>query len=172
MYGLTDFKFKNTRKYPVRIVASARNGIATVTMYGIKEENEYTFSFSTKTVASIPSTTKYEEDATMAVGTEKVKQKGANGIKTETYITKMLNGKVISTTLLSRDTYDAMARIVIRGTNQSITTTEPSTPIDNSTTQPQTPSAPIETKPSEEPTEPTETEKPTKPTTSTEKPTN
>lgn len=172
VYGLTDFKFKNTRKYPVRIVANARNGIATVTMYGIKEENEYTFSFSTKTVASIPSATKYEEDATMAVGTEKVKQKGANGIKTETYITKMLNGKVISTTLLSRDTYDAMARIVIRGTNQSITTTEPSTPIDNSTTQPQTPSAPIETKPSEEPTEPTETEKPTKPTTSTEKPTN
>ena len=43
VYGLTDFKFKNTRQYPVRISASARNGIATISIYGIKEENEYTF---------------------------------------------------------------------------------------------------------------------------------
>lgn len=173
VYGLTDFKFKNTRKYPVRIVASARNGIATITMYGIKEENEYTFTFSTKTIASIPSTTKYEEDATMEAGTEKVKQKGANGLKTETYITKMLNGKIISTTLLSRDTYDAMARIVIRGTNQSNTKEEPTPTPDNSATQEPAPSTPIETNPPEETTtKPVETEKPTKPTkpTTTTKP--
>ncbi len=118
VYGVTDFRFKNTRRYPVRIVASAKNGIATVTMYGIKEENEYTFSFHTKTIASIPFTTKYEEDATLAAGTENVKQKGANGLKTETYITKMLNGKVVSTTLLSRDTYDAMPNIVTKGTKE------------------------------------------------------
>ena len=115
VYGMTDFKFKNTRQYPVRIAASEKNGIATVSIYGIKEENEYTFSFSTKTVASIPYTVKYIEDASLDEGTEKVKQKGANGIKTETYITKMLNGKVISTTLLSKDTYDAMTRIILKG---------------------------------------------------------
>ena len=123
VYGMTDFKFKNTRKYPIRISASAQNGIATVSIYGIKEENEYTFSFNTKTIASIPFTTKYVEDNTLAAGTEKVKQKGANGIKTETYITKMLNGKVISTTLLSRDTYDAMNRIVVKGTKGANNTT-------------------------------------------------
>ena len=121
VYGSTDFRFKNTRKYPIRIVASARNGIATVSIFGIKEENEYTFSFSTKTIASIPFTTTYQEDSSLAVGTEKVKQKGANGIKTETYITKKLNGKVISTTLLSKDTYNAMARIIIRGTKGATT---------------------------------------------------
>ena len=53
------------------------------------------------------------------MGTEKVKQKGTNGLKTETYITKMLNGKVISTKLLSRDTYDAMERIIIKGTKSA-----------------------------------------------------
>ena len=116
VYGMTDFKFKNTRQYPIRIVASAQNGIATVSIYGIKEETEYTFSFSTKTIASIPFTTKYVNDNTLPVGKESVKQKGANGLKTETYITKMLNGKVISTKLLSRDTYDAMARIILRNT--------------------------------------------------------
>lgn len=121
VYGMTDFRFKNTRQYPIRIAASAQNGIATVSIYGIKEEKEYTFSFSTKTVASIPFTTKYVDDNTLPAGTEKVKQKGANGLKTETYITKMLDGKVVSTRLLSRDTYDAMARIVLRNTKSNET---------------------------------------------------
>ncbi len=141
VYGATDFKFKNTRQYPVRITASARNGIATVSIYGMKEENEYTFSFNTKTIASIPFTTKYEEDATLPAGTEKIKQKGANGLKTETYITKMLNGKVVSTTLLSRDTYDSMARIIIKSSKEETTNTTPST-TPTTPTKPTTPNTP------------------------------
>lgn len=145
VYGATDFKFKNTRKYPIRIVASAQNGIATVSIYGIKEENEYTFTFNTKTIASIPFTTRYVEDGTLSSGTEKVKQKGANGLKTETYMTKSLNGKVISTTLLSKDTYDAMTRIILKGTKGVTTTTV--TP-DNTNTKPKEPV--VETIPSPE----------------------
>ncbi len=165
VYGMTDFKFKNTRKYPVRIVATAKNGIATVTMYGIKEENEYTFTFSTKTVASIPFTTKYEEDNSLPAGTEKVKQKGANGLKTETYMTKLLNGKPVSTTLLSRDTYDAMARTVIKGTNTTLTN-EPTPPAEvaNPTPEPEPePTPPTQpTNPTENPDKkPTESTKPT-----------
>ena len=123
VYGMTDFKFKNTRKYPVKIIASAKNGVATVSVYGIKESEEYTFSFRTVTVSTIPTSTKYIDDATLPVGTEKVKQKGANGKKTETYMTKMLNGKIVETKILSRDTYDAMQRIVLRGTKGATNTT-------------------------------------------------
>lgn len=161
VYGMTDFKFKNTRKYPIRIVATAKNGIATVTMYGIKEENEYTFTFSTKTVASIPFTTKYEEDNSLPAGTEKVKQKGANGLKTETYMTKLLNGKPVSTTLLSRDTYDAMTRTVIKGTNTTLTN-EPTPPAEVTNPEPE-PTPPTQpTNPVENPDKkPTEPEKPT-----------
>lgn len=129
VYGVTDFKFKNTRQYPVRMIASAKNGIATVSLYGIKEENEYTFSFNTKTIATIPYTTQYQEDASLTAGKEVIKQKGTNGLTTETYITKMLNGKVVSTTLLSRDTYSAMTRIVIKGTKETTSQTQ-----DNTTT--------------------------------------
>ena len=129
VYGVTDFKFKNTRQYPVRIVASAKNGIATVSIYGIKEENEYTFSFNTKTIATIPYTTQYQEDASLTAGKEVIKQKGTNGLTTETYITKMLNGKVISTTLLSRDTYSAMTRKVIKGTKEETSQTQDNTTI-------------------------------------------
>lgn len=139
VYGMTDFKFKNTRTYPVKIAASIKSGVATVSIYGIKEEQEYTFTFSTKTIASIPFGTKYVEDASLAAGTEKVKQKGANGIKTETYITKMLNGKVISTTLLSRDNYNAMQRIILKGTKGATQTTTPTTATPSTTPSTQKP---------------------------------
>lgn len=157
VYGATDFKFKNTRNFPVKIVASAKNGIATVSMFGIKEENEYTFSFSTKTVASIPFTTKYEEDATLPAGTEKVKRKGVNGLKTETYITKMLNGKVVSTTLLSKDTYDAMTKVIIKATKEETPNPTPSptptpTPDQTTNTKPN--------QPTQKPSTPSETTKP------------
>ena len=181
VYGAIDFKFKNTRQYPIRLSASAKNGIATISIYGIKEENEYTFSFNTKTIASIPFGTKYVEDASLPAGTEKVQQNGVNGLKTETYITKMLNGKVISTTLLSRDTYDAMQKIILKGTKANATTPttptvptttppsdekpeettpiEPITPDTPSTEAPETPTTPdTSTKPSETDTPTTQTE--------------
>lgn len=168
VYGAIDFKFKNTRQYPIRLSASAKNGIATISIYGIKEENEYTFSFNTKTIASIPFGTKYIEDSSLPTGTEKVKQNGVNGLKTETYITKMLNGKVISTTLLSRDTYDAMQKIILKGTKANATT--PTTPTVPTTTTP-TNDKPEETTPTEPTTPDTpniETpETPTTPDTST-----
>ncbi len=117
-YGVTDFKFKNTRKYAVKIEASCSNGIATVSIYGIKEDNEYTVSFDTKTISTIPYTVKYVEDNSLAMGEEKVSQIGANGAITETYIIKSLNGKIVSKELLSKDTYNAMQRIILKGTKR------------------------------------------------------
>ena len=69
VYGLTDFKFKNTRKTAVRIKASCSNGIATVSIYGIKDENEYDVSFNTKTISTIPFTVKYVDDNSLPAGT-------------------------------------------------------------------------------------------------------
>ena len=143
VYGQTDFKFKNTRKYPIRIVVTTNAGILKISIFGIKEENEYTFKFNTKTVSSIPYTTQYIEDSSLPAGTEKVEQKGANGLITETYITKMLDGKVVSTELLSKDTYSAMTRIIRRGTKKTsssnsnaTTTTTQSTNTEEATTKP------------------------------------
>ncbi len=136
VYGSTDFRFKNTRTYPVRIVASAKNGVATVSIFGIKEANrEYTYSFKTETISTIPYTTKYVQDSSLAAGQEVVKQKGANGLVTQTYMTKMLNGKVVSTELLSKDTYSAMQRIINRGgTSSSSSSSSTSTQSSSSST--------------------------------------
>ena len=116
VYGMTDLKFKNTRKYAIKIKATCSNGIITISIYGIKEDNEYTVSFSTETISTIPYTVKYINDSSLEKGTEKVKQVGANGMITETYIIKSLNGVVVSRELLSKDTYNAMQRIILRGT--------------------------------------------------------
>ena len=99
-YGVTDFKFKNNRKYAIKI------------------DTEYQITFDSKTISTIPYTIKYIDDNTLPAGTEEIKQKGANGSVTETYIIKSQNGKVVSNTLLSKDTYSAMPRIILRGTKK------------------------------------------------------
>lgn len=130
VYGLTDFKFKNTRKYPIKLKASSVSGIATISIFGIKEEErEYTYTFKTNTISTIPFTTKYVEDASLQPGQEVVKQKGANGLVTQTYMTKMKNGKVISSQLLSKDTYSAMQKIIRRG--KAKTTVQENKPVEN-----------------------------------------
>lgn len=162
VYGSTDFRFKNTRTYPVRLVASAKGGVATVSVYGIKEaDREYTYSFRTEPISTIPYTTKYVEDSSLSAGQEVVTQKGTNGLVCKTYMTKMLNGKIVSTELLSTDTYSAMQRIVKRGTstttsNQSSSTSVPSTSTE--TNNEPTEQTPEETLPTQKPEDTQESE--------------
>lgn len=112
VWGSQDFKFVNSRKYPVRITATVQGGVATVQVWGIKEEVEYDISIETKKIATIAPTTQYVQDPSLASGQQKVVQAGSDGRKVEAYKVMKLNGQVVSTTLLSRDTYNAMKRIV------------------------------------------------------------
>lgn len=112
VWGAQDFKFVNSRKYPVRITATVQGGVATVQVWGIKEEVEYDISIETKKIATIAPTTQYVQDPSLASGQQKVVQAGSDGRKVEAYKVMKLNGQVVSTTLLSRDTYNAMKRIV------------------------------------------------------------
>lgn len=115
-WGYLDFKFKNSRSYPIKIVASAKNGVVKISMYGIKEETEYEVFIQSTVLSYIPYSVKYIEDDTLAKGEEIVEQAGYNGCKSEAYRILKLNGKVISNTLLSRDTYDPMQKIIRIGT--------------------------------------------------------
>lgn len=128
-YGTIDFKFQNTRKYPIIIKASVQNGIAKIDIYGIKEEIEYEIELSTTTLYVIPYKTVYEDDNTLAPGEESVEQYGKNGCKAVTYKITKLNGTQISKEILSTDTYDPMNKIVKRGptpeTIAPVETTQP-----------------------------------------------
>lgn len=115
-WGSIDFQFKNTREYPIKIEASVKNGVCTMSIYGIKEETEYEVVIQPVVLSYIPYTTKYEDDPTLEEGKEVVEQSGYTGCTSETYRIIKLNGEVVSKTLLSKDTYDQMTRIIRRGT--------------------------------------------------------
>lgn len=117
-YGSIDFKFKNTRKYPIKLVASAKNGICSISVKGIKEEVEYNVTVTTKKLQTTPFETKFINDSSLAKGTQVVKQHGYYGYKYETYKVLSLNGSVVSTTLLSTDTYTPLSKIVRVGTKE------------------------------------------------------
>ena len=101
--------------------------MAKVSIYGIKEETEYEVVIQSRILSYIPYSVKYIEDSSLAQGKEVVEQSGHNGCKSEAYRILKLNGQVVSKTLLSRDTYDPMQRIVRRGTKKTTTTTKPTT---------------------------------------------
>lgn len=115
-YGSLDFCFKNTRTYPIKIVATAQNGVCKISMYGIKEKVEYEIILQSKITSYINYTTTYKEDPTLEMGKEVVEQIGFNGCRSEGYKIVKQNGKIISQTLLSKDTYSPQERIVRRGT--------------------------------------------------------
>ena len=147
VYGIYDFKFKNTRKYPVMIKTSIGNGIAQISIYGIKEEVEYEVEISSKILSYISYKVVYETDNSLASGTEKVVQNGMNGCKSITYKILKLNGKQVSSTVLSTDTYDPMNKIIKRGPSK---TTETSTVPKEETTKTE-PEPTTEPEPKEEP---------------------
>lgn len=82
VYGAIDFKFKNNRDYPIKITCSVANGIANFKIFGLKTEND----FEVQITSRITGTT-------------------SNSIYSEAYKTLKRNGNVISTEIISKDTY-------------------------------------------------------------------
>lgn len=82
VYGSQDFKFKNSRKYPIKIVSQVSGGVAKIEIYGKKEDVEYGIKLSASIV-----------------------EKTDTSIKSVTYMYKYLEGNEVDKILLSRDTY-------------------------------------------------------------------
>ncbi len=120
VYGnILDFKFKNTRNYPVKIVTTfSESGSMNVSLYGTKEKQEYEVLLSSKVLYYIPFTTRYTYDQYVDSGVTSVISKGTNGYASEAYITKKLNGKVVSSSVLSKDVYKAQQAVVKVGTKE------------------------------------------------------
>lgn len=114
-----DFKFKNNRKYPIKIKAYTSNGVIKVEIFGTAEGSDYEVELQSYVTSYIPYNTEYKDDNTLPEGKEVVEQAGINGIRSEAYKILKKDGKVISKTLLSRDTYSTKARIIRRGTKKT-----------------------------------------------------
>ena len=112
-YGSVDFKFKNSRNYPIKIVATINSGVITISICGVKEENDYTVDIVTDVIQKEDFEIVYENSTSIPKGTESIKQTGKYGYKTSTYRVLYQNGKVVSKTLLSTDTYKPLEQIVL-----------------------------------------------------------
>lgn len=161
VYGSLDFKFENTRKYPIMLQASARSGLLQIKVYGVKEEVEYDVEIVTKILNYTPYRVIYETDSSLGAGQERVAQAGIQGCKSITYKILKLNGVEVEQTVLSSDSYDPQNKIIKRGPTTPTSTTPPTTSVPKPT-EPVTPTEPTT------PVEPTIPETPTKPTTPTE----
>jgi len=115
VYGVLDLKFKNTRKYPIKITSSVKNGVASFTVHGIKEENEYEVTLLPVTTATIPHGTQTIPDPSLPAGQQVVKQSGHAGYRVTTYIQKTCNGQTTKE-VFTNDTYQPMATIIRVGT--------------------------------------------------------
>lgn len=82
VYGAIDFKFKNNRDYPIKLVCSVSNGIANFQIFGLKSDNDYEVEISNRVTST-----------------------SSSSIYSEAYKILKQNGQVVSSELLSRDVY-------------------------------------------------------------------
>ena len=113
-YGSVDFKFTNSRTYPIKIVATAKAGVITVSVLGVLEKQEYVVTFETEILETTDYKTTYEYSSSVPVGKEEIKQVGKNGYKCSTYKILSLGEKEVSRTLLSTDTYKSQKEIILK----------------------------------------------------------
>ena len=112
VWGTTDFRFINSRSYPIKIEATVNNGVAEFKLYGMQEEVEYEVRILPVRTQSIPYKTTYEEDPSLIPGQQIIKQSGHSGCKVTTYKELRLNGEVVSKEPISNDTYQPMRTII------------------------------------------------------------
>jgi len=82
VYGAIDFKFKNNRDYPIKIVCSVNGGVATFQILGLRTDNDYDVEIYSKITGQTANTT-----------------------NSQTYKILRKNGVVVEEKLLSKDTY-------------------------------------------------------------------
>lgn len=111
-WGGPDFKFKNSRNYPIKLVGRVSGGTVTIDIYGLKEQNEYEVVIESQVLQKIPRQVEYRNTTNLPTGQQKVVQAGYDGFKSRTYKILKLNGSVVSKTLLSTDTYSTQVKII------------------------------------------------------------
>lgn len=112
VYGVKDFKFTNTRNYPIKIDVTVQSGVLEFVINGIKEEEEYEVKILPTITQTIPYATQEIIDPTLAPGSRVVVQKGSSGCKVTTWKETRLNGVVTEREIISNDTYNALKSIV------------------------------------------------------------
>ena len=115
-----DFRFINTSDAAIGIRASYSDRKTTVAIYGVPVlEDGVTWSLESEKVEELPPPDPtYEEDSTLAPGTEVVKKAGTNGSRWITYKVVKKNGEVVERTEDHSKEYKGHAAVIRRNTGK------------------------------------------------------
>ena len=150
-WGGPDYKFANDTSYPIKIVTEYAGGYLTVRILGTKTD-DITVKMTNEFLSSTPYETIYEDDETLAPGTEQVKTTPYTGSKYRTYRNLYDgDGNLISSTYEATSDYKARNKVILRGPAK---TDEPAVPAAGSGEIPATPDEPATEPPVEEPEPP------------------
>ena len=152
-WGGPDYKFTNNTLYPIKIVTSYSGGYLTVKLLGTKTDSTYV-KMTNEKLSTTNFEVVYEDDDTLAPGTEKVKTTPYTGSKWKTYRNLYdAGGKLISSSFEASSDYKARNKVILRGPAVQPGSGSADIPAETpSTTPAETPAQPEPTpNPSEEP---------------------
>ena len=114
-WGWPDFKFKNNRNYPIKLVVYNEGKNVYVNIYGLRQTDDYEVSIISSQTGTVPYTTTYTTDSSLGSGNQKVVQSGSNGARSVT--TKILykDGVEVSRENISYDYYSPHNQVIARG---------------------------------------------------------
>ena len=146
-WGGPDYKFTNDTDYPIKIVTTYSNSTLTVKILGTNIDGTYA-KITNEYLSTTPYEVVYEDDPTLAPGTEKVKTSPYTGYKYRTYRNVYAaDGTLISSEYEATSDYKSRNKVILRGpalpdtsTTDSGTTTNPGT--GSTTTDPGTTTQP------------------------------
>ena len=151
-WGGPDYKFTNDTDYPIKIVASYANGYLTVKVLGTNVTG-ITAKMTNEKISTTDFQVVYEDDSSLAPGTEKVKTTPYTGSKWKTYRNLYdASGKLIATNFEATSDYKVRNKVILRGpakTSDSGESGSTTKPADN--TKPAEPSTPATDPPQTEP---------------------
>lgn len=110
-WGNIDFKFKNTLKYPLYIVAYTTAHEIFVDIYSNKSLLSTTYKLNSEVLSTIPSSSQYITDPSLPAGTTQLVSNGATGYQVRVSRETYQNGTLIDTTALYQDTYAAVPTV-------------------------------------------------------------
>lgn len=109
--GYINFRFKNTSEHHILISAQTQNHVLTVKLFGDIPQN-VTYEIQSRTSKVLPMKNKYVVNKTLPVGGWEVLVQGKEGFVVETYRIKKINGQVVETRKLSKDTYPSQPTVI------------------------------------------------------------
>ena len=113
-YGALDFKFRNNKNYPVKIVATATGGVNRVEIKGFYE-SDVKVKITTQKVRTIARNVVVKKDPSLAPGERKVVDEGKDGQEVITYKERIVNGVSQGRKQISRDVLKAYDKIINEG---------------------------------------------------------